>query len=639
MDKNITLKFLSPNTSSFSHYIRFLSVLIKLHQEFEECLEIESPLIAADDQQSENESQSAETESAAEKTTAGLGNRILPWVRKYVPADRSRQNPLTRRFNSWLDKFEPEADPFHEENESQGISGQYAILHLQYEGELVFALQDLAKIGTSTNPQKNKFSGQHFTANSDNGVSPAQDPPVDNEEASETMADFFEDEAGEDLDESLPEATDTPAFDETTEDHPDEISPVKFQVDDSMEHLVLILDDSIISGQSESPLYREKLMGIVNRLEKSDHHLATLKSLHLLFMGKKIPEGRQVQLSQIPLPNPTHPYRFQRSIREYGLQALHAFNVDLHNLLREKIALNRISCSFIYTGNIYPESGPEMFSGAFSHIISHAANLTDPLSFYQSLINGIKSSTLKTDYYADLQITLLGQEKKHDVFKAVSRNLCERWPVRHQMFSTENIALALEADETSALIRIDRQGISEEPTYIHIAEVSDQHSNQNLSHFGIGSYRIHSRQDMIIWIIPGDWFDPVYDKNVVQSPINQELIIIGQLVEALSEIEDAHPPILHVFETAEIKTDYNIRPWPLFTPDNDPIAADAVNRRVPRIYHLITSTIADVRFHLIPWSYNGSHLDFAPGWIDRMVCDGLNWNPDFIGEANWNDRI
>lgn len=396
-------------------------------------------------------------------------------------------------------------------------------------------------------------------------------------------------------------------------------------------YLILVIDDELLTAppESQTPEAQNGLFQLFQAVLRAYPSPDDLQMLHLVFRSPQPGLARRKQIAALDLLAPSHGLRLQRALRDVGLNNLKAFDPRIHQLLFEKLPFAKISCSFVFS-EAEPEEGglrDRFWQAALGLLLPLGQTLRKPDSFFQAYLSALDRIFHKLDYRTDLQITVLGQELKTDIYRAIVRTVAERWNIRYEHLQVEQVSGEFTGKHhESTLIKISPQTRPEAATSVHVALVADNPDREQLDRFQIGAARLNARQDIFIWVLPSEWFGAAYDEDLLTSPLHQQLITLNLVIDALKGARQAQPPVLHIFETVERDSVYGVRPWPLFTPADDPIARRAVERRAPRLYHLIQATLAEVRFHTMPWSTLGSHLDYAPRWIDQLLRDALHWD-------------
>lgn len=239
----------------------------------------------------------------------------------------------------------------------------------------------------------------------------------------------------------------------------------------------------------------------------------------------------------------------------------------------------------------------------------------------------------------DLQITLIGHGVVRELFRTISRNITERWAIRYN----KRLQVDVRSREASFLktsltdVQVVKTGAKSQKADICITYIPGHRKNQDADSLKIASYLRGAKKNMFIWLIPGEWLEEDKENSILYHPINVQLISLGQVVQAIERQEAMEDPILHVLELDKRKSTYrykgknhSFKPWAYLPPQNDPAVEETIQRRIPHQYELMRSTVNDLRFHGLPWSKQGCHLDFAPRWIDLFIYDALGWKREHI---------
>ncbi|MCB9296333.1 MAG: hypothetical protein H6559_24930 [Lewinellaceae bacterium] len=239
----------------------------------------------------------------------------------------------------------------------------------------------------------------------------------------------------------------------------------------------------------------------------------------------------------------------------------------------------------------------------------------------------------------DLQITLMGHALIKQLFETIGRNLTQRWAIRYEGLEVEVLA-DRQGFSNSLLtaVRVKNAAAAVDPAKICVTYVPGHRIDHTADYMKIASYLKGAKRNCFIWVVSSKQFEPGSKENLLESALNMQLISLGQVLQAMEQQNELENPVLHVMELEKRLTTFkfnkvkygNARPWAGLRPGNDKNIEQAVRDRIPHLYEVMTATVEDIRFHNLPWGKQGSHLDFAPRWIDLFVYDALNWNIEHI---------
>ncbi|KAA3655061.1 MAG: hypothetical protein DWQ10_17410 [Calditrichaeota bacterium] len=395
------------------------------------------------------------------------------------------------------------------------------------------------------------------------------------------------------------------------------------------ENLLLVINDDMlqVKDESERSNYADELYKNIKDFFKRYRKYGACKNLHIIFSGTDFSKERQRALQSVELKK--DPLKAFGVMNQYGNKILTEFSEKVKQNIFENYSPQRISYSYCYANfNYYLTFEEYLFSSLGIFYLTPEKSLK---KVYDQICSAIDSDAFH-QYLATVQLILLGNYQKDELFAAFERTLKERWNIRYPLLNSVEIDKKDGRSDSSFLLQTTSLENPQKKTFIHTAKVDSGYSDE-FSDNRIGSHFINAERNVFIWIITSEWFEPVNDENIVESPINQQLIILGYILDSLKNDGSTKAPILHILETSERNSEYGVRPWPSFHSRNDAIAEESVKRRVPKLYEMIVTRIDDVRFHQIPWSYSGSHLDYAPRWIDALICNALGWPTEYIGET------
>jgi hypothetical protein len=398
---------------------------------------------------------------------------------------------------------------------------------------------------------------------------------------------------------------------DASEDEPDSSSEQS-----RVTHTIVLLDLASVIDYRARPGFRRNLINVLENLPVSNS-----VSFVLVETGNKPSAEIRKQVEQWLLLRDDMTFDETLSCFSDGVSSwLKNEDCDLHKLLTSTF-MNLPALWSLLPHNSMPfrqnETREEwcIFISAITNQVLLASNsLREQLWKDLTALSGkfIKCQT------ADAQIIIHGSSINVLCYQAFCRTLFERWPIRYpaSVFTELTHPFAISGTVTKCLQIKDSNG-----AYSHI-RISLTPDNRKETHapLSTASSLINAKKYTFIWIVPEEWLDSRYDSEFLTSPIYPSLLDLSELTTAL-KLSDSHSiATIHFMELQNRPGRFGLKPWPSMYPENDEDAEKSINRRVPNIFFQIRAMADDLRFHVLPWSENGSHLDMAPLWIDS-ICN------------------